>query len=136
MHEEFFIGDRVIHKSMSCVRLAYNELHPDNQASDIDALTKVSLLDHEEGAPLVGVVVLRKGVFAPSYHFLPADEQKIRAKFARGHRPMLIAALWNGNILAAQTHHMLIDLDEAKCIDPRIRERLLMLYDALANRTA
>lgn len=121
---------------MECVARAYNEINPTRPATYYNDLLHVALHDKMDGDLIFGVVALKKGDWATSYHFVPGEEGKIEAKLAAGHRPVIIAALWGGNILSAETGYRLVDLDEADAIDPRIRERLKVLYAVRNGRAA
>lgn len=123
-----FHGDNALDEAMTCVRHAFNEIHPDKPITSNDDLARAALHDKLEGNLIFGVVLLKKGVWSPSYHLLPGDESRIAAKLTAGHRPMLVGAVWADNILCAETGYKLIDLDSASAIDPRIRERLKAFY--------
>lgn len=122
--EEVFLSDHAIRQAMECVRRAYNELTPDSPIENIGGLAQAPLIDHENGAPIFGFVVLRKGLCAASHHLIPADEKRVREKIGRGHRPVLVGAVWSGNILSVETGYKIMDLAEAHHIDRRTRELL------------
>lgn len=124
--------DGILNEAHHCVRLAQqviNPVTPAPTAVPVGELTNFSL----DGVLVVGVVILKKGIRAASYHSLPSDEQKVREKVARRHQPLLVAALAGDQILCAATGYKLVDLDQFVWMDPRVRERLKMTYEAKSN---